>query len=554
MKTKIASKFAASRTGRIVLRRGALTAAAFFASGVSAYALISDKAELEVAAEVEETVFEELGGHASQQRITGLVRNGQNATAFEQSFDFGDELFGTPFTAADGGGANVGNGMRFTRMPRADKTGVGEWATHDPPRATGPNAMSCTGCHNQGADDGGGEAATSVHRDPLHTGVPNSMIQRNTPSVLGLGALQKLAEEMTLDLQDERESARRACRCGTAGPACTNSRDLRAKGINFGRVTVSKLESSITCTDTVDPPMGMGKPAIAVDLVVRAFQWKGSVATVREFVRDAANNELGMQAVEFLGSPAIDPATIDGDGDGVANEMTVGDITSLTIYQAAQARPTTLQELASLGLAPRLTSAQNAAIAAGSRLFDSVGCNSCHVRSLLINDPVFREPSPVVGFRDAGDRFPNGRSLLSQGLDISNPLRFDLTRDAIENGDVRIGNGQKLGALRRDNQGRAIAEVFTDLRRHDMGPGLAESVDETGAGASVFMTRALWGAGSTPPYMHDGRATTLTEAIFEHGGDAQQARANFVALSTAQKGQLVAFLKNLVLFKVAEEE
>ncbi|HTP41430.1 MAG TPA: di-heme oxidoredictase family protein, partial [Nitrospiria bacterium] len=94
-----------------------------------------------------------------------------------------------------------------------------------------------------------------------------------------------------------------------------------------------------------------------------------------------------------------------------------------------------------------------------------------------------------------------------------------------------------------------VVRLFGDLKRHDMGPGLAESIDEAGTGASVFLTRNLWGVGSTAPYMHDGRATTLTEAIIEHGGEGETAKQAFLALSTADQQDLVAFLNNLVLFK-----
>ena len=86
-----------------------------------------------------------------------------------------------------------------------------------------------------------------------------------------------------------------------------------------------------------------------------------------------------------------------------------------------------------------------------------------------------------------------------------------------------------------------------------MGPGLAENIDEQGFGASVWMTAELWGVGSTAPYLHDGRSTTLTEAILEHDGEAANARAAFRSLSTADKADLVAFLNTLVLFKTPEE-
>ena len=90
--------------------------------------------------------------------------------------------------------------------------------------------------------------------------------------------------------------------------------------------------------------------------------------------------------------------------------------------------------------------------------------------------------------------------------------------------------------------------LYGDLKRHEMGPGLAENVDETGHGASVWMTKELWGVGSTAPYLHDGRSTTLSEAILEHGGEAESARANFADLTDAQQAKLIRFLENLVLF------
>jgi CxxC motif-containing protein (DUF1111 family) len=82
---------------------------------------------------------------------------------------------------------------------------------------------------------------------------------------------------------------------------------------------------------------------------------------------------------------------------------------------------------------------------------------------------------------------------------------------------------------------------------------MAEAVDEKGTGASVFLTENLWGVGSTGPWMHDGRATTLGGAIALHGGEASSSRGRFHALSVAQQKEVVAFLDNLLLFKLPEE-
>jgi len=73
-----------------------------------------------------------------------------------------------------------------------------------------------------------------------------------------------------------------------------------------------------------------------------------------------------------------------------------------------------------------------------------------------------------------------------------------------------------------------------------MGPDLTEET-----GNSLFQTARLWGIADTAPYLHDGRALTLGEAISEHGGEAQTNADAFDALSAADHAALIAFLKTL---------
>jgi hypothetical protein len=526
----------------------------FLGLSVSAWAVITTDADVQIVKKVEGTVMGSIGGHVSQSTLTNLVKAGKGKDAFEQAFEHGNNMFDHSFNSADGIGANVGVGERFTRMPRADLTGPTEWANHTPARATGPNATTCISCHNLGGDDGAGDSGGNVHRDADHTGMLNKMITRNAPHVFGLGGLQRLAEEMTADIMKLRDDGRIAAGCGKNTTAASVLKKLSSKGVNFGSVTITHAMGSMNCTEKLDPPSPGAALAISDDLVVRPFQWKGSVATVRDFARGAFHNEIGMQASEILGSPTVDPATVDGDGDGVKNEIFVGDMTSMAVYQAAQPRPTTRIELANLKIIPALTAAEKTAIAAGSKRFDEIGCNSCHIRQLVANNVIFREPSASKFFRDPGDLFPNGRTLISQALDPANPIKFDITRDQPDNADFKTTNNQPLGTFQRDKQGHAVIELFGDLRRHDMGAGDAEEVDEVGTGASVFMTENLWGVGTTGPYMHDGRAASLTEAILEHGGESSSARNAFKALAVKEQQNLIAFLNNLVLFKVEEAQ
>ena len=117
-----------------------------------------------------DAVHDPVAVHADQGELNAL--NAQDAhAAFEEAFELGDELFATQFNALDGGGANVGRGQRFTRVPRADLNGPTEWKSHTPFRVTGPNAQGCFECHEQPFEDGSGTAALNVHRDPFRTGI-----------------------------------------------------------------------------------------------------------------------------------------------------------------------------------------------------------------------------------------------------------------------------------------------------------------------------------------------------------------------------------------------
>ncbi len=293
-------RFEIKRLTRWTARRsrrqlGALLALAVFGSGVSAWAIITDATNLAIVSNVQGSTFTAIGGHIVQSTLTNEVIAGNDAAAFSQCFTRGDAMFSAVFNGADGGGANVGVGERYTRMPRADLTGAGQWATHTPARATGPNATGCTGCHNLVSDDGAGDSAANVHRDPNHTHQLNMMIQRNTPHVFGLGGQQKLAEEMTTDLQTTRNSALSALGCGATTTAGSSTIALTSKGINFGSLVITHTGGSTTCTQTLKPPATGAALAVSADLIVRPFQWKGANAFIRDFVRGAMHNEIGLQ-------------------------------------------------------------------------------------------------------------------------------------------------------------------------------------------------------------------------------------------------------------------
>jgi len=97
------------------------------------------------------------------------------------------------------------------------------------------------------------------------------------------------------------------------------------------------------------------------------------------------------------------------------------------------------------------------------------------------------------------------------------------------------------------NQPFLVRNIFTDFKRHDLGANFYER-NYDGTTQKKFLTTALWGVGTTAPYGHDGRSINLREVILRHGGEAQEARAAFAALSPGDQFKVLEFLNSLFIF------
>lgn len=98
------------------------------------------------------------------------------------------------------------------------------------------------------------------------------------------------------------------------------------------------------------------------------------------------------------------------------------------------------------------------------------------------------------------------------------------------------------------SDGRTI-HPMSDYLLHDMGSDLADGVREQSAGPSEFRTAPLWGLGARLRagcrFLHDARAATPEAAILWHGGEAANARTNFIALEPTARDDLLHFLEQL---------
>ena len=55
----------------------------------------------------------------------------------------------------------------------------------------------------------------------------------------------------------------------------------------------------------------------------------------------------------------------------------------------------------------------------------------------------------------------------------------------------------------------------------------------------------MWGVADSAPYLHDGRASTLDEAIRLHDGEAAKIAARYTNLDSGDRQELLAFLHSL---------
>lgn len=93
--------------------------------------------------------------------------------------------------------------------------------------------------------------------------------------------------------------------------------------------------------------------------------------------------------------------------------------------------------------------------------------------------------------------------------------------------------------------------IYTDLLLHDMGEGLTDNREEFSASGNEWRTAPLLGISdyiqqtNQPRFLHDGRARSLVEAIIWHGGEAEQSKQKFMALSKIKRQSLIEFIASL---------
>jgi len=407
-----------------------------------------------------------------------------------QLFEIGDFLFEHDYTAEEGYG-NALPGLPGGPNPRPNIRRVHFGAFG------GPDAGNCVSCHNGGGKGGAGEFANNL----LQAGDGDSWlsaVERQPMQIIGDGYVQQLGIEMTADLQRQRDDAKAAA----ASSQTAQTVNLSTKGVDFGSIVVQP-------NGTIDFSRLTG---VDTDLVVKPFGWKGRDASLRRFAEGGFRVHFGMLTQPLIAKHCATPIPQvvgtgpdchDPDMDGVVDEITEGQLTAISVYLATLQAPVRINP-----------TDPNAfmRVQQGENLFSQVGCAGCHAPALVLNDPLHQEKPDLT----------NGA-----------PFRFDPTVDA------------KEPRLARGSDGKVRVELYSDLKRHDMGASLADPKATFGVAPSVFITRPLWGVAVTSPYMHDGRAPSLRDAVVVHDGEAAQSRDSFRALAGDDQAKLIEFLGTL---------
>jgi len=412
-------------------------------------------------------------------------------------FDIGSFMFKTVYRVEDG----LGNGLAGVPGGGKPPPSFRQIPNNVHFASFGaPEAQSCVTCHNVGGDGGGGDLNHNIFQ--MGDGINRaSGVPRNPPAVLGNGLRQRIGEEMTADLAAELAAAK--AQAASTGVAVTKA--LTTKGISFGSL-VANTNGTVNTAGVV---------GVDADLIVKPFGWKGREATIRRFIEDSFRVHFGLQTqpsiVKHCATPNVNtfgngPNCQDPDGDGVTNEITEGQLSAEAVYMGL--RETPFRDPVTSGQA-----CSNSVDAGGEMLFYNIGCASCHVRNTKINVPVLVERADTTG---------------GAGITLNLATDTHYPHPAINPDD-----------------GSMTVEVFSDFKRHDVGVALADSKDFKQIPANQFITPPLWGVADSAPYLHDGRAPTLNNAILMHAGDALAVRNAYAALSTADRGQILSFLGTL---------
>lgn len=240
------------------------------------------------------------------------------------------------------------------------------------------------------------------------------------------------------------------------------------------------------------------------DGTITRFGWKAQNKSLHIFAGEAYNVEMGISNLLFPQDrplPGEDqlqtglPSTcLNLSGTGYPEDSSnpaatpdsavLDDVSAFANFMRALAPPPTG------GVVLNGSSVSSSTISAGSALFVSIGCSTCH--------------NPTVGTTQTS----NFTSSLS----------------------------------------KVPVNAYSDIEIHHMGTLLTDNVSQGAAGGDQFRTAPLWGLGQRIFLLHDGRTTNLITAIEDHashGSEASSVEQQYLDLNSTQQQEILDFLRSL---------
>ncbi len=361
------------------------------------------------------------------------------------------------------------------------------------------NETSCVACHRLGGIGGGGTNRQNVTL--LTAEKSGTRFARNVESFRGeledlhLGfqnATGIVLHRHSTDPSDEK----RLKEIASIGRVETHNRvlTLRTSSRNtpavFGSGLIDQVAEEVLLEGqrrAAEPfPEIRGRVSRLTDGRIGRFGWKGQTATLREFVMAACANELGLEVPTNHQAGLEAPRSFEATTAGL--DMDQQQCDQLVEFVAGLAPPR-LRPIVEREIEPW-----------GYSVFARVGCAACHTPQLGTVNGIY-----------------------------SDLLLHDM--------------GESLGD---------IATYYGSPSSSESSGNLAEARErarQTGAPAvaTEWRTPPLWGVADSAPYLHDGRARTLREAIEQHGGEAAATVGRYSQLSRGDRIALFNFLHALTV-------
>jgi CxxC motif-containing protein (DUF1111 family) len=313
------------------------------------------------------------------------------------------------------------------------------------------------------------------------------------PEPGGSAAGFPLVTEAVQEIQRLRAEARQDLTGTVQKSNVVLQRSQRNTTALFGAGLIDAVPDSVieaaAAAQHADFPRVSGRVLRLTDGKIGRFGWKAQKASLEEFTLAACANELGLT----VGGHHQAVAPYDARQKEPGPDMTDAEAKALVAY--LRNLPAPVQQKPKDEAAAKI-------VDEGERLFESVGCAACHHPNLGEAKGVY---SDLLLHDMGGELGASGH----YGMTPHNPEPLP---QAAQPGGTSQPTAQVASAPPTPSEWR---------------------------------TPPLWGVRDSAPYLHDGRADTLEQAVAFHGGEASDSNIRFFMLPPSKRQQVVAFLKTL---------